>query len=279
MTKQRAVIYPTAQDPRWYILVFLAFYSVYAVNSPGFSRTSLQCVASIATCLGLDLFLQFLRRGPILAPVSGLITSMGVLLLCDSPFVWPYAVVGALAILSKHFLKYEGRHIFNPNNFGIVVGLLFLSPYMTVVAGRWGGSVPGMIAIVVLGVLVVWKAGRLDIAACYIGSFLAGVILRHVLTGAAVVTLAAPFTGAAFQLFTFYMITDPMTTPAKTRERCVFGLVLGLLDNVLRHLHVHNAPFFALFALCGVAPLTNALSPKEGVEGPWKTRLARIGGS
>src|SRR5437588_12065977 len=127
MSEKRTVIYPTAQDPRWFILFFLGCYVAYALNSPGFSRTSGQYAASFFTCVGLDVLLCFLTKGVLLVPLSGLITSMGVLLLCDSPYVWPYALIAALAIVSKQFLKVQGRHIFNPNNLGIVVAMLFFS--------------------------------------------------------------------------------------------------------------------------------------------------------
>jgi hypothetical protein len=42
-------------------------------------------------------------------------------------------------------------------------------------------------------------------------------LLRHWLFGARLESALLPMTGAAFILYTFYMVTDPATTPSDTR--------------------------------------------------------------
>lgn len=140
---RRTFIYPGLLDPRWLQVLFLLSFDAYALASPGFSRSPGQYLSGMAACLLLDAALLYFFRCLLLLPVSGLISSMGLLLLCDSPYVWPYAAVGAISMLSKHFIRADGRHVFNPLNFGIVVGLLFFSGDMSVVAGRWGEAWPG----------------------------------------------------------------------------------------------------------------------------------------
>lgn len=268
----RAWIVPRLADPRWLQVSFLASYVVYALVSPGFAREPAQYLWGAAACVGLDFLLGLRYAGPRLAPLSGLITSMGLLLLCDSPHVWPYPLLGAVAVLSKHFVQVEGRHVFNPLNFAVVVGLLFLSGEMTVVAGRWGGSLTGMLAIAALGTLTVWRAKRLDLAAAYALTFFAGACARSWLSGAQLVTLLTPMTGAAFQLFTFFMITDPKTTPETPRGRWAFGFLVGALDAVLRYRQVSHAPFYALFALSAFGPLF-----ARAGERVWSTRVVTLG--
>lgn len=272
----RHLIYPGLADPRWLQLMFLLSFDLYALSSPGFSRRPSQFLCGLGTCLLLDATLLYAYRKVLLAPVSGLISSMGLLLLCDSPHLWPYPLVGALAILSKHFLRDAGRHIFNPLNFGMVAGLLFLSGDLTVVAGRWGGGMAGLLAVMGLGALTVWRARRLDLAAAYWLSFLAGAAARSYATGAPLAVLTAPMTGAAFQLFTFFMITDPMTTPETPRGRWLFAVSLGLLDNLLRYHQISHAPFFALFALSGLVPLWRRAQAPARPEKVWRPRLLRL---
>ncbi len=254
MRAARKLVAPRRGDPRFAILVFLAAFVLYALRSPGFSRTPLQYGVDLSICLGLDFALCW-AKGLVMVPLSGFVTSMGVLLLCDSPHAWAYAFVAAASILSKHLIRTEGRHVFNPNNFGIVAGLMLFPGGVTVVAGRWGGSAAGIALIAALGVLVAWKAGRLAVAASYVGSFGLGVLARHAVTGARLLTLASPMTGAGFQLFTFFMVTDPRTTPPARRAQLVFGAVVGALDAALRHGQVNNAPFLSLFVLSSVWPL------------------------
>lgn len=246
------IIWPAKSDARWFQVAFLLLFDLYAVSTPGFSRTAAQFAAGMSTCVLLDAGLAYFVDGLLLFPLSGLISSMGLLLLCDSHTVWVYPVIGATAILSKHFLRLNGRHIFNPLNFAVVMGLVFLPGAMTTNAGRWGGSLWGMAAVAAFGVLTVYRAKRLELSAAYVAVFLAGAGIRSFLTGAPFLVVARPITGAAFQLFTFFMITDPATTPQSRTGRISFGAGLAAMDAVLRHRQFYNGPFFALFVLSGV---------------------------
>ena len=59
-------------------------------------------------------------------------------------------------------------------------------------------------------------------------------------------------TGVAFILFTFYMVTDPATTPRSARAQLAFGAAVGLGYGVLLVAHVVFGLFFALTAVCTV---------------------------
>jgi len=273
---ERVFIYPGWDDPRWLQLAFLFSYDLYALASPGFSRTVAQFAAAVASCVFVDLGLLLFYRRLFLAPVSGLITGFATLLLCDAPSVWPYLAVGALSILSKHVIRVDGRHVFNPLNFGLVTAVLFLSEEVTIVPGRWGGSLDIMLVVVCLGAAVAHRASRLDLAGAYVLTFLVGALARQWVTGMRLASVLAPMTGAAFYLFTFNMITDPMTTPETRKGRWVFGVSLGMLDAVLRFLQIQNAPFYSLFILSGFLPFfRRAFIPAVG-ERIWRPRRAHL---
>jgi len=266
-------------DPRWLQVLFLLSFDVYALASPGFSRQPSQCASGMAACLLLDASLLYFYKGLLLMPVSGLISSMGLLLLCDSPYVWPYAAVGVISMLSKHFIRADGRHVFNPLNFGIVVGLLFFSGDMSVVAGRWGGGLAGLWAVAALGVLVVWRARRFDVAASYWLTFLGGALVRGAVIGAGPFVVTAPMTGAAFMLFTFFMVTDPMTTPETVSGRIAFGVLVGILDNLLRYKQVSQSPFFALFIVSAFVPVWRRYFGAQEPEQIWLSKTVALGPS
>ncbi len=65
-----------------------------------------------------------------------------------------------------------------------------------------------------------------------------------------------PMTGLAFVLFTFYMVTDPGTTPVKTAAQVVFGCSVALTYGVLMTLHVVFGLFFSLAIVTGVRGLS-----------------------
>jgi Na+-translocating ferredoxin:NAD+ oxidoreductase RnfD subunit len=121
---------------------------------------------------------------------------------------------------------------------------------MDVVPGRWGGSVWAMPWVAILGFLIAIRVKRLDLCLSWLGTFLIIAVLRSLISGWPFITTIAPATGAAFMLLTFFMITDPMTTPSSSTTRVLFGITLGILDGILRYFQVINSPLYALFILC-----------------------------
>lgn len=183
---------------------------------------------------------------------------MGVFLLCDSPYVWSYFIVALLTILSKHLLVVDGRHIFNPNNFGVVMGFLFLPSYVTITASRWGPNSYVIMLLSICGLILVHRARRLPLALTFLVVFSLGAWVRSQLTGINVLTVFSPAFGAAFQLFVFYHISDPKTTPVTARDQVYFGILLGILDAILRFNQNKYAPFLSLFILTGVYSFVRA---------------------
>ena len=64
----------------------------------------------------------------------------------------------------------------------------------------------------------------------------------------------APITGPEYQLFIFFMITDPKTTVKSRKGQCVVAFSIALVELVMRLDQVIYAPFYALF-LVGPAAL------------------------
>lgn len=266
----RWLVVPHWRDPRWTGASFLGGYVVFALLSPGFSRTPEQVLLALAVCVGLDLAFHALVWKVPLFPLSALFPALGANLMCDSPAAWPIAAAAGVGVLSKHLLRSGSRHIFNPLNFGIVVALLFMSAQVRIGDERWGGHWAGAAVVTALGTVSCWRSSRLDLAAVYAGGFLAGAWLESVVLGRVFWSLAAPATGAIFCLFTFSMLTDPATTPDGRARRLAFGLSVAALETALRWAEIRNAPFYSLFA---VTALFSALPPEPGrgtVAAPWK---------
>jgi len=275
MTSVRSFAYPGRGDPRWWIVAFLLSFVTYALTSPGFHRSLGQFLLGISVCVVLDgLLLWRYQKVPVL-PFSGFISSMGLLLLCDTPALWPYPLAAALAMLSKHFVRVGGRHIFNPVNFGLVVVILFFSSEATVVAARWGGSTIGFIAVGCLGVLVAIKSNRIVLSATYVASFLAGAAAMQAFGLGSFALALAVASGAAFQLFTFFMITDPMTTPRDRRAQVVYAVALAALEHGFRFMAIKSAPFFALFLLSGIRPLFGYESAEAARRANWRLAYSK----
>jgi hypothetical protein len=58
--------------------------------------------------------------------------------------------------------------------------------------------------------------------------------------------------GVAFLLFTFYMVSDPATTPFKFKNQIYFGAGVAFTYGILMSLHIVFGLFFSLFAVCSI---------------------------
>lgn len=207
---------------------------------------------SIATEVALGRALY--GRWPHLA--SAYITGISVGILIRSPFAWPYALCAALSILSKHVLRWRGRHLWNPSNFGVSVMLLLYPAAAASLSIQWGNTLLPMAAVWVLGSLILYRLRRFHICASYAASFLALSWLRSLLTGTPWLADAAPVTGPMYQLFIFFMITDPKSTVMTRRGQIAVAVAVAAMECVLRMLGNVHAPYYALFL---VGPAANLL--------------------
>jgi|CXWL01.1.fsa_nt_gi Na+-transporting NADH:ubiquinone oxidoreductase subunit NqrB len=184
-------------------------------------------------------------RWPHLA--SAYISGISVGMLVRSPLVWPFIVGSLLSIMSKYVLRWRDRHLWNPSNFGLCA-LFFLAPAtVAALSIQWGNQVWPMIEIWVLGGVILWRLRRLHVCATYVASFVALSFVRSALTGVPWLASLAPMTGPMYQLFIFFMITDPRTTVRRRWAQCVVVAVIAIVEMLLRLGGVVYAPLYALF--------------------------------
>jgi enediyne biosynthesis protein E5 len=78
-------------------------------------------------------------------------------------------------------------------------------------------------------------------------SFLFFSLVRSAITGHPLAAELAPITGPMYQLFIFFMITDPKTTVRSKRWQCVVAGAVAFVEMLLRLNQVVHAPYYALF--------------------------------
>ena len=215
-----------------------------------FSRTAL----AIATSIAFDFVLGRLVFGKYPNLASAYITGISVGILVRSPEFWPYALCAALSITSKYVLRWRGRHLWNPSNFGISAVLLLAPEYVAALSIQWGNNVWPMIVVWILGALIVYRVRRFHITFTYVVSFFAFAALRSAITGHPLLAEVAPITGPMYQLFIFFMITDPKTTVKPKWAQCLVVFLVAVVEMILRLAHNVDAPFYAL-AIVGPAAM------------------------
>jgi len=241
-------------DNRYIAPMFITCILVVGQISFGFLESYKKTGIAIAVSLISESILGriFTGKWPNLA--SAYISGISVGILVRSPAIWPYVVCALISIMSKYVLRVKGRHIWNPSNFGISV-LLFLAP--ETVAGlsiQWGNYLLPMLVIWVLGSVIIARLHRFNITGTYVACFIVFAFLRSYITGSPWQSEVAPLTGPMYQLFIFFMITDPKTTVRPKFWQCVVVAIVAFVEMILRLDHVVYAPFYALF-LVGPAAL------------------------
>jgi hypothetical protein len=217
-----------------------------------YSRTLLAIACSIA--MELILARLFVGKWPHLA--SAYISGISVGILIRSPAFWPYALCSLISITSKYAIRWHGRHLWNPSNLG-VSAMLFLAPAtVATLSVQWGNSLAPMIVVWILGALIILRLRRFHICATYVASFVALAYVRSAFTGAPFLAQVAPITGPMYQLFIFFMITDPKTTVRTKWGQCAVAFTIALVEMILRLNRVVHAPYYALFL---VGPAANVL--------------------
>jgi hypothetical protein len=174
--------------------------------------------------------------------------------------MWIMALTVALAIGSKHVFRVRtnGRlqHFMNPSNFGIAIVLItyqwtgVLPWNFTVdIHNPWDILVP--LAIVMLGTrLNLLFTGRVPSILSWLGTFILLGIARSFIRGTPLPAELVVLTGIPMVLFTFYMITDPQTSPSRLRSQILFGCSIAVTYFALLTLHVQYMMFYSVTIVC-----------------------------
>ena len=243
-------------DNRYIAPLFITFILLVGHLSYGILESYWKTGLAIVTALVIELILGRIFFGKWLNLASAYITGISVGILVRSPAAWPYALCSAISIMSKYVLRVKGRHIWNPSNFGLSVLLFLAADTMAGLSIQWGNYKAPLIVIWVLGSIIIYRARRFHISATYVVSFFVFAFLRSWITGDPWASEIAPITGPMYQLFVFFMITDPKTTVKSKLGQCVVAFLVAFAEFIFRLMQVVYAPFYALFF---VGPTANLI--------------------
>jgi enediyne biosynthesis protein E5 len=248
----------------------------------GFEQSLAQPVVALLTAYGLELLLEVIsawskRRKPqfsggalnfvdflLPAHISALAVAM---LLYANDRLWIIAFATAAAIGSKVIFRAPvgkgTRHFYNPSNFGISLTLLLFGwvgiapPYhFTENLDKFGDWLLPAIIIVSGTFLNARFTQRLPLIIAWLTGFFAQAVIRSLIFGTPITAALLPMTGMAFILYTFYMVTDPATTPHTTRGQIIFGAGVAVTYGLLLLIHVVFGLFFALTIVCTLRGLS-----------------------
>jgi len=255
-------------DPRWLVSFLITLVLVLGEARYGILGGYDRLAVALGTCVATELALSRWLRGRFPSVQSAYITGISLALLIKPrvDLLWPFALGGFLAIASKYVLQFRGRHLWNPSNFAIGLLLLAAPASVAILSRQWGNDLTTNAVIWCFGLLIVSRVRMLHVTLTYVACFVALAALRHWIVGGPLLAEIAPITGPMYQLFIFFMITDPKTTVHTVRGRVIVAAAVAVAETAIRlagDYHVallrplYPAP--PILALAIVGPIANVI--------------------
>jgi Na+-transporting NADH:ubiquinone oxidoreductase subunit NqrB len=242
-----------------------------------FDITPAHVVIVIAGALATQWACTRLAGLPRFDPMSALISGLGLSLLARTDSLVLAFLTAVISISSKFALRWNGKHVWNPTNFGLILmvlltggapgrpGLVWVSP------GQWGDTAVLAFALASIGLVLVFRAARSDVTFAFLAGWALVLFGRAHWLGQPPALPLHQLRNGALILFAFFMISDPRTTPDSRAGRILFGLVVAFAAGLQQFVAFRpNGPLWALAACAPLVPLLDRVLP--GPRHAWSGR-------
>jgi enediyne biosynthesis protein E5 len=191
---------------------------------------------ALLTCMAAESMLSRFIRGRMVNLLSAYISGLSLTLLIkpQGAALWPFLLGGFLAIGSKYVLQYRGNHLWNPTNFAIVTLILAAPASISVLSHQWGNDLATNLVIWAFGLVIAARVRVLHITLAYVASYFLLNGLRGLLLGQPLLPELAPITGPMYQLFVFFMITDPRTVVRNRHAQIAVVVLIAVVEALIR---------------------------------------------
>ncbi|MBI2130258.1 RnfABCDGE type electron transport complex subunit D, partial [Candidatus Woesearchaeota archaeon] len=209
-----------------YMVIFLVVLNFTGAFFYGFGINALFPVFIAAiTASVLDIIINHFKTRKFEIPYSGIISGLFIGGLLAQDLKWHvYLAAGIIAILSKHLIRVQQRHIFNPANFGVLlVSVIFGASH------TWWLASPS-IMMVLFGLFIIWKLRRFDLSFSFLASYLILSILFdfNALNNLDAIYLLIANSGI-IAFFSMFMLIEPKTHPFQKKQRIIYGILVAVL--------------------------------------------------
>jgi Na+-translocating ferredoxin:NAD+ oxidoreductase RnfD subunit len=246
-------------DPRYLIAFLITLVLVAAQLRYHMLGSYDRLVLALGVCMATEALLSWFDRGKVVNLLSAYISGISLTLLLkpQGGVLWPFILGGFIAISSKYALRYRENHLWNPTNFAVAALLLAAPDRVSVLSHQFGNDITTNAVIWIFGLVIAARVGVLHITLTYVASFLALNAARALALGQPVLPEIAPITGPMYQLFIFFMITDPRTVVRGRRKQITVAVLIAVMETLIRFASDKGWPLPTAF---NVAPAFLALA-------------------
>jgi enediyne biosynthesis protein E5 len=180
-----------------------------------------------------------------------------------------------ITVAGKYIFRFDKKHIFNPSAFGIVVTILltkdaWLSP------GQWGSTTVIFFLVITLGTIIVTRVQKLDISLAFLLTYAGLLYWRQIMVlGWPMDFFLHSVSTGSLLLFTFFMISDPKTSPNHPAARIIWAVLIAVVAFYLSAFKwKYNTLVWVLVAAAPLVPLLNKIFAAKYFE--WKPPLRKM---
>ena len=256
-----------ALDPRYFQVIFQAIFLSYGILFLHWNADWRHYTISIGGCLLFQYMADSIKTRRFLKPTefdrwgfSVLISAMSLCLLLKTNDWYVSLLAAFLTVASKYVLRFNQKHIFNPSAFSIVATLLltkdaWLSP------GQWGSNAVIFFGVVTFGTIVVTRVQKLDVSLAFLLSFIGLLYWRQVyVLGWPMDHFIHSVSTGSLLLFTFFMISDPRTSPNHPVARIIWAVLIAAVSFYLTAFKwKFNTIIWVLVAAAPLVPLLDKI--------------------
>ncbi|WP_276503276.1 DUF2330 domain-containing protein [Terrimonas pollutisoli] len=266
-------------DPRYFQVVFQAIFLSYGILMLHWHADWLHYFISIGGCLLFQYTVDSFKSKRFLQPgefdrwgFSSLISAMSLCLLLKTNDWWISLLAAFLTVASKYIFKWNHKHIFNPSAFGIVA-TIFLTNAAWLNPGQWGSNTVIFFGVITLGTIVVTRVQKLDVSLAFLVTYVGLLYWRQVyILGWPMDHFIHSVSTGSLLLFTFFMISDPRTSPNHSVARILWAVLIACVAFYLSAFKwKYNTIIWVLVAAAPLVPLLDRIFTSKSFE--WKNHL------
>jgi hypothetical protein len=161
---------------------------------------------------------------------ASLSTAMGVGMMMVSTHIYLLMILIFLALLQKHFIRYQDIHYFNPSNFALISGLLLFYNHTHIVLGQLGDDFWFQAILILMAIAILSRVDRWLIPVIFVITYIAFEYYFVVCYDPIIIldNIIDRFYSVSFILFILFMLTDPKTTPKSYIYQILFAMLISL---------------------------------------------------
>lgn len=260
------------KDPRYFQILFLGGFLLFGLLFLNWKISLTIVCVIIASVVGTQILAIKRFKLSYQSILSSVISGLGLILLLRANEIETYVLAGVLSIAPKFLIRYKGKHIFNPVNFGIITTILITSDAW-ISPGQWGSTSLYLIGIGIFSWLVLTRVKQLINGLVFLGTlFILETVYLNLYLEWPMDFVIHKFTSGSLLLFSFFMITDPRTTPNHFGVRGIWAaLVAGVSFYLMEFHYISAAPFWVLFFISPLTPMLDSLFSTKTFQ--WKSNI------